>query len=615
MIGGDITYKCLGNNVFQITITLYQDCLNGEPQAIVEDDPAFYGIFTAGSNPTLVRNGSVFSSSKEKVDPNFNNECINNPPRTCLQKQVFIFNETLPPTTKGYYIVYQRCCRNASINNIVNPGNTGVSYVAEIPPFNAGECPNNSAVFKSMPPQIICVNNPFAYDFSALDADSDSLTYELCAAHPGGSATDPKPSGSAMSLPPYPSVGYIPPYSATMPVTGFPALTINAQTGLMTGNPTTIGRFVVSVCVKEWRNGVLINTLSRDIQFVITNCSKAVVADIPVLPNEPNTFKIQCQGYNVQFVNNSTGGFSYLWDFGVPGATSTEFEPNYTYPDTGIYKVKLIVNPGSTCPDSITRLVKVYPEFHADFSWTGKLCPGEEIQFKDSSFATFPPLSSWYWDFGDSTFSTEKNPKHTFQIPGGDRTVKLIAKSQLGCVDSVEKFFPLSYFNLFAGNDTIIVKDVSFSLNGSGSQFYLWEPPDYLSNPNIANPAVAFPGVGYYTYILKGNNDEGCFGEDTINIRVVDEGIVFVPTAFSPNADGLNDELEVKVIGYVSIKTFEIFNRFGQRVYYSTNTIYPKWDGLFNGKKADGGVYFWRIKTINRFGEEEIKSGDVTLLQ
>src|SRR5690554_4698051 len=313
MIGGDISYRCLGNNQFEITITLYQDCLDGEPDAITFDNPAYYSIYTAGPNPQLYKAGEVNYTEKTLTDPNFNNECINNFPRTCMQMQVFKFIETLSPNAEGYHIIYQRCCRNASISNIQNPGNVGVTYLATIPGFQNGECPNNSALFKELPPQIICANNPFVYDFSAIDMDGDSLSYELCDAKPGGTPFDSKPYGNGITPPPHPSVNYFPPYSPTYPVSGIPPLAINPITGIMTGTPNTMGRFVVTVCVKEWRNGELINQFWRDIQFVITNCSKAVIAGIPELEDQPNVFKVQCQGYTVDFENTSSGGFKYLW--------------------------------------------------------------------------------------------------------------------------------------------------------------------------------------------------------------------------------------------------------------------------------------------------------------
>lgn len=618
MIGGDITYICLGNNRFEFTLTLYQDCLNGEQEAILQDQPAFYAIFSKGPGSPMVRSGQVGPVSTEIVDPGFSNECINNFPQTCLRKQVFRFAETLPPNPYGYTIVYQRCCRNQSINNLVNPGNIGVTYMAEIPPFsNETGCVNNSAVFKSLPPQIICVNNPFVYDFSAVDPDGDSLTYQLCAARPGGSMTNPKPNPSAGEIPPppYGSVAYTPPYSALNPVSGLPPLQINTTTGLMTGTPNIMGRFVVTVCVNEWRNGEIINTLSRDVQFVITNCSRAVVADIPELPDEPNTYTIQCDGYTVDFKNESTGGFSYHWDFGVPGATSDAFEPSYTYPDTGTYVVSLVVNRGSTCPDSITRLVKIYPEFHANFTWDGLLCPGEPIQFTDSTFATYEPIESWLWDFGDGSTSTLQNPVHTFAKPGGPQTIRMSARSAIGCRDTITHTLPLAEFNLDAGNDTIIVLDYPFSLNGKGSQHYSWSPADYLSDPNIANPEVQFPDTGTYTYVLQGRTDEGCTDIDTIRIQVVKGGQIFIPNAFSPNGDGINDKVIVRIVGYTRITSFRIFNRYGQTVYASSVNNNPEWDGRYNGKPGETGTYYWSIEVVDIFGETVTKSGDIILLR
>lgn len=614
MIGGDVVYRCLGNNAFEITITLFQDCRNGEPSAIQADNPAYYSIFNAANN-ILVAADSVYAVSTEYVDPNFSNACINNYPQTCMQKQVYRFVEILPPTTQGYTIVYERCCRNAAINNIQNPGNVGVTYFASIPPFSSGQCPNNSAVFKGMPPQIICSNNPFVYDFSATDLDADSLVYRLCAARPGGTLNNPKPYGNEMEHPIPASVNYLGAYSATMPVAGTPPIQINPITGLMTGTPISNGRFVVTVCVDEYRNGVRINTISRDVQFVITNCSKTVVANIPELPDEPNTFTVQCKGYNVQFVNRSTGGFSYFWDFGVNNATSTAFEPNFTYPDTGTYVVKLIVNAGSTCPDSIERLVKIYPEFHTDYDWTGLLCPDLPIKFSDSSKSTYPYVNQWLWDFGDGNTSTEQHPTHIFGYPGGEKRVTLIAKTTLGCRDTLSKILPLPFFDPNAGNDTIIVFGYDFYLNGTGAQYYSWSPSQYLSNGNIANPRVNFPDTGIYTFILTGSTETGCVGSDTIVIQVVKYPHIFVPNAFSPNGDGLNDFLMPVIIGYSKINTFKIFNRYGERVFNSTNNNYPKWDGRYKGKDLDVGVFYWIAEILTVNGTKEVRKGDITLLR
>lgn len=614
MIGGDVTYRCLGNNNFEITITLFQDCLYGEPGALAQDNPAYYSIFDAKTNQLVIAD-SVTAISTQIVDPNFSNACINNYPNTCLRKQVFKFTRLLAPTQNGYVILYERCCRNASINNIQSPGNVGVTYFATIPPFNSGECPNNSAVFKNFPPQIICASNPFVYDFSATDIDADSLSYKLCAARPGGSTSDAKPYGNDMTFPVATSVQYLNPASAAQPMSGTPPVQINPITGLMTGTPNAMGRYVVTVCVTEWRNGIAINTISRDVQFVVTNCSKAVVANIPELPDEPNTYTVQCKGYTVKFTNNSVGGFSYHWTFGVPGSSSNDFEPTYTFPDTGTYVVSLVVNEGSTCPDSISRLVKIYPEFHADFDWTGKLCPEEPIQFNDHSVATYLPIISWNWNLGDGTTSNQQNPVHVYSKPGGPKQITLISRTGLGCRDTVTKTLPLPYFNPFAGNDTIIVLGYKYNLHATGSQFYSWSPTDYLSNPNIPDPAVNFPDTGRYTYILTGSSEEGCITTDTIQIWVVSNGNIFVPNAFSPNGDGVNDVLMPRIVGYSQINYFHIFNRYGQKVYTASNENYPGWDGKFNGRMAELGVYYYVINVTDADGKKVSQKGDITLIR
>lgn len=616
IIGGDITYKCLGNNNFEFTITFYQDCMDGEPEAIIQDNPAFYAFYTAGNQSELVKTGHVQSFNKTRVDPNFSNDCIDNFPNTCMQKQVFKFTTNLAPHPDGYYIVSQRCCRNGSITNISNPGNTGISYFAKIPGWSGATCNNSSPTSDKVPPQIICVNENFIYDFSATDPNGDSLSYSLCQAKVGGSPINPKPNGSEITAPPYASVNYIPPYSATNPVMGSPGFSIHPETGILTGKPIIPGRFIVTICISEWRNDSLIAEYTRDYQFVITNCSKAVIADIPDLSDSIGVHQIVCDDYTVKFKNDSKGGFEYLWDFGVNSATSNQYEPSFTYPDTGKYTVRLVVNPNSTCADSIEKEVWIYPEFSTDFDWDGSLCPGEIMQFNDQSETTYGDINYWHWTFADEGISNEENPQFIFDFPGGRKSIKLVSANSFGCIDSMVKKVDVAYLDVFAGNDTTIVLGYDFSLKGIGADTYEWIPHDYLSNPYISNPKVDFPATGSYQYVLHGQSGNNCKASDTINILVVDHGTVFVPNAFSPNDDGFNDIFRPEIIGYAIIKYFKVYNRYGEIVYYAHNDNRPGWNGRYaNGKKADLGTYFWEIAVINPKGEEEAYSGDVILLR
>jgi gliding motility-associated-like protein len=623
IVGGEFTYVYLGDSTginhfvyskYQVNLTIYEDCQNGQPEAIAQDDPAWIGVFNGMGQTYEMDTGDfaygIHFTSSIAVPANFSNACVTNVPPTCLLKKTFTKIYILPKNTSGYIISYQRCCRNNAVVNIKDPGNNGSTYYCTIPP---SPIVNNSAVFKNYPPQIICLNNPLFYDNSATDADGDSLSYEFCTALVGASDADIKP---APLPPPYDSVVYFPPFTAKHPFTGFPEIQIDPVSGLVTGTPNRIGRYLVTICCHEWRDGIMVNTLKREFQFVVTDCSKVVVADIPLFSTDPNTYIVNCTDYSIHFVNTSSGGFAYKWDFGLTGTTgdvSTEFEPTFVYPDTGTYAVKLVVNPTSTCPDSITRLVKVYPKFHAYFSDSGRFCPTSQISFKDLSSATIKPITDWKWNFGDGDSDMVQNPVHSYLF-GGVYNVILISRNIKNCVDTAVRQVVIDNFYPDAGQDTTIVKGEKIVFNATGGTEYSWSPGDNLSDISIYNPTGCFPDTGHYTYIVHVNSAYGCSGDDTINVNVVNQAAFFVPSAFTPNGDGRNDYFRPIAIGYRNLNYFRIFNRWGEKVYYSTN-LETGWDGTYRNKRADIDTYFWEISYTDRFGKEGFMKGDVTLVR
>lgn len=609
IVGGEITYQHLGGTRYRIIIDIYQDCKDGQQAAIDQDNPAILGIFRNDANRTRIRIDSVSSdpvNGSIRVPANFSNSCINNPPSVCLNRERFVYDYTLPASSTGYTVIYQRCCRNASIVNIKEPGNTGATYSCVIPP--PPSTVNNSAVFKNYPPQIICANVPLVYDHSATDADGDSLTYEFCQAYEGGGPNDAKPDPTYQFVP----VKYSAPFTATNPMGGSPKIQIDPLSGIITGTPTSQNRFVVTVCCHEWRNGVKINTVTREFQFVVTNCSKAVIANTPVFSDLPNTYIVNCIDRTVKFYNSSTGGFEYFWDFGT-GATSTEFEPTYTYPDTGTFTMKLIVNPGSTCPDSISRTVKIYPDFKGEYSYTGLLCPNSPFQFVDLSTSTYGPVSFWSWDFGDAQFSNGRNTTHAYAV-GGTYNVTLISGNAKGCRDTTVKTLEVEKFLPDAGNDTTIVKGEYINFQATGGVSYYWAPAENLDNVNIPNPTGRYPEVGYFRYNVHVTSMNQCEGDDSIIVRVVGQASQFVPNAFTPNGDGVNDIFRPRAVGYRSVEYFRVFNRFGELVFESKD-FEQGWDGTYKGQYADIGTYMYVLQMTDRFGQAQTQKGDVILMR
>lgn len=614
MIGGEMSYSCLGGNSFRVNITLFQNCESEDP--IRADYPFHFAVYENSPAKPLVLWDSIPKSmiDIENIPHGFSNECVKDIPVLCFRKSAGYRNITLPPSIYGYTIVYQRCCRNNGIQNIMFSGNYGVTYEAVIPPFANGDCPNNSSEFINMPPQIICANFPFMYSYAATDIDGDSLAYRLCESYIGADTFNFAPKGAGITPPPFQPVYYTPGMSYDNPITAFPPASIDPITGLLTVTPTASGRFQVKVCVDEYRNGVLINTHSRDLQYFITNCSKLVAAGIPTYSDEPNTYMVVCSGYTVFFENTSTGAMSYSWNFGDGSPEVDTKTPTHTYADTGVYEVKLTINRGTTCPDSIVRFVKIYPYFNGDFVYSGKACPGETIEFIDSIFSSYSNPYTISWDFGDGTKASGSNPAHVYNS-GGDFMVTMTAKSELGCEEVVVKKLAIRDFVPFAGNDTIIVLGYDFNLNATGGDDYIWTPSDYLSNPNIPNPKVVFPDTGFYSYSVNIGSLEGCEGNDTINILVVKDPSFMMPSAFSPNGDGLNDDFKPKIVGYPFIEYFRVFNRWGELVFVGYKND-SGWDGTYrDGRQADVGVYFWEVAAKNIRGETEYLKGDVTLIR
>jgi gliding motility-associated-like protein len=624
IVGGEFEYSYLGSpspglSKYRVVFYLYRDCLNGNPPALKNDEEGSFGIFNNSNNSFFDRFKLNFSS-QAVITTGFSNSCINNAPPVCLNRMKFSFETIVPNNTNGYTILYERCCRNEAVN-IENAGGDKVGSTFFIN-INTQYGPNNSAVFKNYPPQIICINNPLIYDNGAIDPDGDSLSYELCSAKDipaniGG--TNPSNPGPNELVGPQfvTDVPYSFGFNANNPISSNPAMYIENKTGIIHANPNIQGRFVVTVCCNEWRSGKIINTVRRDFQFEITNCSKAVIANTPTFSQENNTYVVQCKGFDVKFFNTSIGGFSYLWDFGVQGITtdtSSLKEPTFTYPDTGTYKIKLIVNKGSTCPDSIERIVKVYPYFKTDFSFAGLICPNEPIIFTDLSSGNLYGPILWNWNFGDGTTSADQNNIHRYVNNGGIYNVSLVSGNGKGCLDTSIKKIDMKAININATDDTLVLKGEVVGLYVTGASSVQWTPSTYMDDATSLTPKLIFPDTGTYYYYVKALTTEGCTDSDKVKIIVVADIQLFMPNAFSPNGDYLNEIARIVQAGYGDLDYLRFYDRWGKMLYF-TNYFREGWDGTYGGKPCDIGTYYWMASAKNIRGESRTFKGEINLIR
>jgi len=510
IIGGYINVNCLGGNSYEIELRLYRDCNPGNAGF---DGNAAIGLFDSAG--TLISTIIAPRINIINIPATSPNPCLVPPSNICVEEGIFSTTVTLSSSSGGYWLAYQRCCRNASILNIVNPTNIGATFYAQIPDPGTYPC-NSTPIFTKFPPIVICNMEAINYDHSATDFNGDSITYYLCTAMSGAGPGNPAPNPP--SAPPYTPVPYQSPYSPSYPMASSPPLAININTGLLTGTPNVVGRFVVAICMDEYRNGVKIGHYRREFQFNTTSCTQNI---IPAINSNANGQILSCDDYIVQFGNGTLNGTYYAWDFGDPNITtdtSTAFEPTWTYADTGTYTVRLIVNPGYVCADTAYATVIVYPILAPSFNDTGTHCAGSTIYFTNQTSNNYGIISYQKYFFGDGDSSSLNNPTHIYASPGS-YNVQLIVHTDLGCIDTFSKSVIINSLPLLnMGSDSTICPGSSTTLSPSGNGTWSWSPGASLSCTTCQNPLASPLTTTVYTLNLT--SFFGCTRTDSISVLV-----------------------------------------------------------------------------------------------
>lgn len=521
--GGEMSYIYLGPGTapgtlkYQVTLKMYKDCnASGTPL----DATVLFSVYNTASsilflNITNIPGSAVLTIQKSPIDP-----CIDDNIETlvCFEYRTYTtIIDNLPITPDGYTIAFQRCCRVAGMENILST-DIGSTFFTIIP-GNAtlGAETNTSPVFKTKDTVLICSQRPFNFDFSASEADGDSLVYSFYNAFSGGSTGTVIPNPA--TPPPYTSVSYINSYTSVTPLG--PLVTINSTTGLISGTAPNVGVlgnkiFAITVLIQEYRGGRRIAQHFKDLQIRIVDCQIPTANLDPVFTT--------CSGYNVTFSNNAPNNPvpTFFWDFGDPLSgplnTSTQQSPTHLYSDTGAFVVKLVLNRGMQCGDSTTMLVRVYPDFYPGFT-SAPLCVNTPVQFTDTTYFRFGTMVAWRWDFGDMTTLTDtshlQNPVYTFPS-AGTYTVELTVTNDKGCSSIYTRNINIvdnPLLTLLSADSSYCGLD-SLQLNASGTGNFNWTPATNITGANTATPSV-YPAVPT-RYKVTLTNASGCFKSDSV---------------------------------------------------------------------------------------------------
>lgn len=541
IVGGEIFYECLGNGTgtntrnYLLTMKVYRDCGN---DGAAFDNPARFGLYS-------YINGVYTFIDTPKIDHGLvrrvlsvENACLILPPGVCVEETSYHLRLNNLPVINGSYVIsWQRCCRNNSITNIIAPHNTGATYIIEITSEAQRTC-NKGPRFDAFPPIGICVNDPIDFDHGATDAEGDELVYEFCAPLAGGGPAMGGPGQSPCEVtapdpsfcrPPFDEVIFNSPvYSSLNPLGVTSPISLDPLTGFISGTPELVGQFVVGVCVKEYRDGVLLSILRRDFQFNVVKCEAVVEAIIQAdsVINQKDYILNSCGENTVNFVNESKlekNIQSYHWSFDIEGTPqeSSSKDATITFPGIGSYTGTMIVNEGLQCGDTAYIHVNILPAITADFSFDYDTCIGGPVNFEDMSFTEAESLVSWDWDFGDEQTSKAQNPDHLYHIPGL-HPVSLIVKDNNACRDTMVKeinYFPVPPLLIVRPSKYIacvpeIIEFVNLSFPIDETYDINWDFGDGSTGDDIS-PVHEYTEEGIYTVNVDITSPIGCFTSAT----------------------------------------------------------------------------------------------------
>jgi gliding motility-associated-like protein len=339
----------------------------------------------------------------------------------------------------------------------------------------------------------------------------------------------------------------------------------------------------------------------------------------------PNRGKLPFSTIAFSSLSTSNLPFTCHWNFDYPSGNNvigSVCNPSFTFPDSGWYKVMHVAR-NQACADSITADVRIdyftpEPEFIVD---RDSGCGPLTVQFTNN--AKYADKFVWY--FGDGNISSHPNPRHTYQY-SGDYDVRLVAKGPGGEDQETKVQYitvlkkPFSLFQI-TPNEVFLPRGDFFTRNLTTlADEYYW---DVLKNGRTVaqsrrfEPMFKAGDTGWFDVRLISISEEGCIDTFLMKNAVFahQNGTLFMPTAFTPNADGRNDVFKPS---YENIQRehylLRIYDRWGAKMFETTDPD-QGWDGRVNGRMQPVGVYVWQVNARIMNGDDVEYHGVVHLMR
>jgi len=502
-MGADLTYKCVGPNQYLLTYSFYRDCsgISAPPIIIIDYWSSCY--YTTGRKDTLYPTMVIPDSLRwvYATCPGVTTTCAGGS-YTGIEEWIYTGIVDLPGACSDWTFAHSECCRNSVINTIPTPDSKNLYVYSKLNNLDA-PC-NNSPTFSNNPVPFACVGQQFCFNHGATDIDGDSLTYQLI----------------APLIDPGTPTNYFAPFSQLQPVISSPPVFFNPLTGDICMYPTQANVTVFAVLVSEYRNGILIGQVERDIQLTVNACTNTVPT-LTGMDGTPTHSKTICANTPFSFWVASIDGditqsTTITWDSGIPQAS---FITTNTNRDSGQFIWTPTIADISTTPYCFTITVKdnncpylgqqVYSfcltvcGITADAGLDQSIgCVGStNLYGKGISSCGGSLLYNWLSPLtSNDTLLNVSIGCYQLEVSDG-----LCKDSDIVCVSPIPSMVTADFTSITNCNDL----SAQFTDQSVGAVSLLWDFGDGNTSV-LQNPTHIFLNAGTYNVTLKSTDTNGC---------------------------------------------------------------------------------------------------------
>ena len=568
LVGGNIGYIYQGpapgnptSSLYIIYFQGYLDCNSPSWGTAFPETSIEVGVYEGGlttSNLTYVTTIDLNLTDSNEVVPQVPPNCNFNT-NTCFYLVQYSTTLTIPNSSNGFHVIYDRCCRPGGLTNLNNSGDQALTYMTHVPSQAGTIITNSTPIFTDTLLSYLCVTDSSVITNAVVDPDGDSLSFALV--HPFDGETAPgNPVANYAGINPYPNppplVNFAAGYNLNNLFGTGSSQSINPTSGVLSITANQVGNYVAAVEISEWRNGTVINRSRRDMQLLVINCpnndlpeqdttnldTSAVSPTIYSIkegqsfcfdleyddPDNDSLFLTASGGvFNTNFVNPAatitapTAGL---------GAVATQFCWNTTCNQgrNNPYSFSVNVRDNGCPPKTLFQTILIEVE-----DYTG---PPEIVG--QTTFCTNPAPSNYsvqgdtnetyFWTVSGGTILSGTGT-NSILVDWGSSTVgqiTLVTNSEFGCPGTpLTKDITVSNVAADAGNDASLCPGDSVQIGGPGTIVpaggtFTWTPITGLDNPTLLTP-FAKPDTTT-TYILSINDTTNCLAADTVSITVFD---------------------------------------------------------------------------------------------